>query len=79
MATTSSTGGTTIACSKRSSSSGRLIDSTSRYRSSKVLLLARVKPSFCVRCVSSEPKPRLRDPVTEEGVVFLSIFFLFFR
>lgn len=44
---TSSTGGAAIVCSRRSSS-GRLIDSTSRYRSSKVMLLARVKPSFCV-------------------------------
>lgn len=33
-----------------------------------MLLLARVKPSFCVRCVSSEPKQKLRDPITEQGV-----------
>ncbi|KAL1538762.1 Alpha-1,4 glucan phosphorylase L isozyme, chloroplastic/amyloplastic [Salvia divinorum] len=59
---TSSTGGTAIACS-------RLINATSRRRSSKVLLLKRGKPSFCVRCVSSEPKSRLLDPIiTEEGV-----------
>ncbi|KAH6774571.1 Glycosyl transferase [Perilla frutescens var. hirtella] len=64
---TSSSGGAAIACSRRTSSD-RLIDFTSRWRSSKVLLLTRVKPSFCVRCVSSEPKQRLRDPITEEGV-----------
>ncbi|XP_047962965.1 alpha-1,4 glucan phosphorylase L isozyme, chloroplastic/amyloplastic-like [Salvia hispanica] len=58
---TSSTGGTAIACS-------RLIHVTSRCRSSKVLLLKRGNPSFCIRCVSSEPKPRLLDPITEEGV-----------
>ncbi|EYU44172.1 hypothetical protein ABFS82_08G028900 [Erythranthe guttata] len=51
------------------SSNARLIDFASRDRSSKVLLLARVKPSFCVRCVSSEPKQRVRDPIAEEGVL----------
>ncbi|GFQ01442.1 alpha-1 4 glucan phosphorylase l-1 isozyme chloroplastic/amyloplastic [Phtheirospermum japonicum] len=52
-------------------SQSRLMDFsfTSRNRSSKVSLLTRVKPSFCVRCVSSEPKQRVREPVTEEGVL----------
>lgn len=64
----SSTGGGAIACSRRTSSD-RLIDFTSRCRSSKVLLLTRVKPSFCVRCVSSESKQKLRDPMIEDGIV----------
>ncbi|KAL8471689.1 hypothetical protein ACS0TY_029077 [Phlomoides rotata] len=64
---TSSTGGVAVAISRCSSATARLIGFTSRSRSSNVLLLTRLKPSFCIRCVSGEPKQRVRDPVTEEG------------
>ncbi|KAK6129189.1 hypothetical protein DH2020_037068 [Rehmannia glutinosa] len=66
---TSSSGGAVMAAFSHCSSNARLMDFTSRNRSSKVFLLTRVKPSFCVRCVSSEPKQRAREPVTEEGVL----------
>ncbi|KAK6129307.1 hypothetical protein DH2020_037016 [Rehmannia glutinosa] len=62
---TSSNGGAVMATLSHCSSNARLMDFTSRNRSSKVFLLTRVKPSFCVRCVSIEPKQR----VTEEGVL----------
>lgn len=68
---TSSTGGVAVANSRWSSATARLIDFTSRSRSANVLLLTRLKPSFCIRCVSGEPKQRVCDPITDEGDISL--------
>lgn len=73
---TSSAGAAVKVYSLRSSNA-RLIDFTSRNRNSKVFLLARAKPSFCVRCVASEPKQIVRAPVAEEGVIFYYVVFFF--
>ncbi|PIN01101.1 Glycogen phosphorylase [Handroanthus impetiginosus] len=63
---TPSTGGSAMAMS-HCSSNARLISFTSRNRSCMVFLLRKEKP--CVRCVSGEPKQRVRDPITEEGIL----------
>ncbi|KAL6526374.1 Alpha-1,4 glucan phosphorylase L-1 isozyme, chloroplastic/amyloplastic [Orobanche minor] len=64
---TSSSGGAIMAYAHFSSKARRM-DFTSGNRSSNVFLWTRVKPSFVVRCIPSEPKQKVREPVTEEGV-----------
>ncbi|KAL6498553.1 Alpha-1,4 glucan phosphorylase L-1 isozyme, chloroplastic/amyloplastic [Orobanche hederae] len=65
---TSSSGGAIMAYAHFSSNARRM-NFTSGNRSSNVLLWTRVKPSFVVRCIPSEPKQKVRESITEEEVV----------